>query len=246
MAAGTHIRIGGTRIELRSGGTLRDAAEGIEWLGRTNLRALQRDPKLREEAIRRVMSPSCAERCYVRTGRDGAIHHDCHCPSGFQYSSDEHAQALESCPARDVWSDLASLIAGHHAAGRGDEDPIVCDCDDLTPAAISVAAWIAWFSPQKFGIAGVDIGAYHDDDARYAIAITRPPGAPIAHAYGLTNREPPSPQPRIVLRTKADPSRPAAEWFVWDPAAHWGMNRPKNSFYADGEIVAYELRRDNL
>lgn len=239
MAPRTHLRIGGTRIALGAGGTIRDAADLLETVTRANLRALRDDPTLREEAVRRVCSPSCADRCYVRTGVNGTVSHDCHCPSGFQYAGDEDKEELEGCTARDSWSDLRSLIAGHKIAGRGPNDPIVCDCDDLGPSSLSVAAYLAWLAEKGAPIAGMPaIGAMPDQDARFAIAITRPPKADIAHLYGLTNRPPPKPQPLIRI----------GEWFVWDAAAHWGMKRPLDSFYTnpDAETVAFELRRDNL
>ena len=66
MGHSTHIRIGGVRIRLNAGGTLRDPAEGLEYIARCNLRALQADPKLREEALRRVLSPPCSARGYVQ------------------------------------------------------------------------------------------------------------------------------------------------------------------------------------
>lgn len=235
---GTHIRIGGTRIGLHSNGGLTDAAELLVGLARANVRALRDDPDLRQETLRRVLSPA-VDRCRVQPNGS----HNCDAPSGFQYASDEEAQALESCAPNDVWSDIRGLYAGHKKAGRGANDPVVCDCDDLTPTALAAAAWISWLAP-KGSIAppgslsaGTDLAGWHDDDARFAIAITRPKNAPIAHAYGLVNRPPPAPQPTIPM---------GQCWYVWDPAAHWGMPRPKDSFYKDGEIVAHELLRDHL
>ncbi len=80
------------------------------------------------------------------------------------------------------------------------------------------------------------VGIKRDPGARFAIAITHPPNADIAHAYGLMNRRPPAPQPEIKN----------GEWYVWDPAAHWGMPRPPDSFYFGSEPTAFELRRDNI
>ena len=258
MGHSTHIRIGGVRIRLNAGGTLRDPAEGLEYIARCNLRALQADPKLREEALRRVLSPPCSARCYVQRDAAGKLSHDCTCSSGFQYGSDEHAQDLEDCPARDVWSDVRSLIAGHN--GRADLRasgidpalaPIVADCDDVTPAGLAVCAWIAWFAPRGYGLGGVgDLGSHRNDAARFAVGITlpaqdanQPSDERMAHAYGLTTLAPPPPQPDIRMGR-------AGLWRVWDPAAHWGMKRPPDSYYdatrTGGEVAIFELRRDHL
>ena len=232
MGDGTHIRIGGTRIALRAGSTLRDAAGFLSDLCGVNIRAIRDTPRLREEALRRVLSPPCASRCYVR--RDGPdVIHDCVCASGFQYASDPEAQELEACPARDVWNDFASLVMAHEQAGRGTTDPIVADCDCLTPAAVGVAAWLAWF--------GTDVWTrYRDPTATFAVGITLPPAVQIAHCYALTNRRPPSPQPPITLPFEGGP------WYVWDAAAHWGMPRPPNQFYTLGEKVAYPIVQAQL
>jgi hypothetical protein len=119
----------------------------------------------------------------------------------------------------------------------------VADCDDLAPAAVSVGAYIAWYAPRGTrGIGGRDLSGFNDDQARFAIAITHPEGANIAHAYALTNRVPPAPQPRIALASASG----GETWYVWDPAAHWGMQRPPDDFYRRGEVVAFEIRRDDL
>ena len=238
----THIRLGGHRIELRSKGSLRDACDLLGGLTRGNLRSINADPDLRAEAIRRALSPAI-DRCYVKENMlGGGLRHDCNGHSGFQYSSDEEAQALEACPARDVWSDWGGLLAGHAKAGRGDLDPIVADCDDLAPAALSVAGWIAWFAPKgSKGLGGRDLNDFRDEEARFAVAITHPKGANIAHAYALTNRVPPPPQPKISMGVVG-----GCEWYVWDPAAHWGMRRPPDDFYKNGEVVAFEIRREDL
>jgi len=238
---GTHVRLGGTRIDLRSTGTLGDAADLLAGLGRANVRAIRSDAALREEALRRALSPA-VDRCRVQ-GMGTTLRHDCTAPSGFQYASDEEAQALEACSPNDVWSDIRGLIIGHKRAGRGPDEPIVADCDDLTPSALGVAAYISWFAPPGLLApdgtlsAGQDLSRWRDDDARFAVAITRPPKAEIAHAYGLTNRVPPWPQPKIEM---------GKGWYVWDPAAHWGMPRPRDEFYRTGDVVAHEVRRADL
>src|ERR1700679_3354247 len=135
----THIRLGAHRIEVRSKGSLRDACDLLGGLTRGNVRSMMADPDLRSEAIRRALSPA-VPRCYVKHDlMSGGTRDNCNGHSGFQYASDEEQQALEACPARDVWSDWGGLIAGHAKAGRGADDPIVADCDDLAPAEISVA-----------------------------------------------------------------------------------------------------------
>ncbi len=241
---GTHIRIGGVRIDLRFSGTIKDAADLLGGVTRASLRSIIADPVLREEAIRRVLSPPCAVRCFV--SKDGT-RHDCNCPSGFQYSSDPEQQALEGCPARDVWSDLRSLLKGHHEAGRGADDPIVADCDDLTPSTLAVAAYIAWFAPKGYAVNGFELGAWRRDEERFASAITLPPDKPgaanerVAHAYGLVSKPPPAPQPRIAMVDKE-----GRRWFVWDASAHFGMKRPPDSYYVTGEIAGFEIHRENL
>lgn len=267
MSGGTHIRIGGVRIDFRSGGSLAGAAEHLSVLARDNIRAFQADPRLREEAIRRVLSPPCPVRCYV--SEDGN-RHDCNCGGGFQYASDPEQQSLEGCQPADVWSDFPSLIAGHYTrCQRLGEDPnttpIVADCDDLTPTSLSVAAWIAWFAPERLiagafteigGIASMalgmprfmrrelNLGEYRDNGARFAVAITLPPDEPgkprVGHAYGLTNRVPASPQPRIEMPLLGGP------WYVWDDSAHRGMARPNDGYYPKGEVVAFEISKENI
>ncbi len=244
---GTHIRIGGVRIGLRAGGQIRDAAELLEGITRINLRALRDDPSLREDAIRRVLSPPCPVRCYV--SQDGA-RNDCDCVSGFQYASDPEAQAMAGCPARDVWNDLRSLGIGHYESGRGHHDPIVADCDCLTPATLAVYAYMAWFAPEKYNVTGVrayngfNLGAFRSDQKRFAVGITLPPYEPgkdrIGHAYGLMNAIPLAPQPAIKMPYKED------AWWVIDPSAHWGMKRPPDDYYGTGEFAAFEVRRENL
>jgi hypothetical protein len=242
----THIRLGAHRIEIRSKGSLKDACDLLGGLTRGNLRTLVSDSSIRAEGVRRALSPAIG-RCYVKHDvLSGGVRHNCNGHSGFQYASDEEQQALEACPARDVWSDLGGLFAGHAKAGRGPDDPVVADCDDLAPAALSVAGYLAWFidrdAPELAGLGGLSYDRLHDDHARFAVAITHPKGANIAHAYGLTNRVPPAPQPRIALASAGG----GETWYVWDPAAHWGMNRPPDDFYRKGELVGFEIRREDL
>lgn len=236
-----HIRLYGRRISLRAGRSIRDAAEILEGITRVNIRALRDDPALREEAMRRVLSPPCQTRCYV--SEDGASN-DCNCVSGFQWTSDPEAEAMQGCPARDVWNDFVSLGVGHQAAGRGAADPIAADCDCLTPIALGAMAYLAWFAPRSYSIDGFSLGAQRSHEKRFAVGITLPPPDPtkerIGHAYGLVNYIPKAPQPPIKMPFKG------GDWWVWDPSAHWGMTRPPDDFYATGEFVAYEVRRENL
>ncbi len=242
--SGTHIKLGSHRIALLAGSSIADAAGLLGEVTRINLRALRDDPSLREEAIRRVFSKPCASRCYV--SRDGADH-DCDCASGFQWTTDPEAQALEGCPPRDVWNDLRSLIHGHKARGAGPDEPIACDCDCLTPATLAVAAYTSWLAPKNAAIGGVNLGAYASSPSRptrFAVGITLPPPDPskerIGHAYGLINAVPAAPQPMIRMPFAGGP------WYVWDASAHHGMTRPPNDFYTLGKFVAFEVRRDDL
>jgi hypothetical protein len=253
---GTQVRLGGMRIDLRQGDRqmLYAAAEILEAITRANMRDMRDDPRLRDEAIRRALSLPCTDRCYVTPGPGGVGTVDnCDSSSGFQYASDDEKEALEGCPARDTWSDLRALLSGHHDSGRGPDHPVVADCDCLTPATLAVAAYLAWLAPSNFGVGGItlggvqhggySLGGLRDEGARFAVGITLPPPTPgagqMAHAYGLTNRRPAAPQPEIR----------SGEWYVWDAAAHFGMQRPKDSFYfppKPGVIVAYELRKTDL
>lgn len=253
MRGDRHIRIGSARIQYDVGASILDAADSLASIARVDLRQLRDDPRLRDEAIRRVLSPPCPTRCYV--SGDGA-RHDCTCPSGFQWTTDPEAQALEGCPPRDVWSDIRALLAGHHAAGRGPHDPIACDCDDLTPTSIAVAGYLAWFAPETLSVSGFsdfslegtcarcNMGAAKGREPRFAVGITLPPPLPgkerIGHAYGLVSYKPQAPQPEIKMPYKD------GDWWVWDASAHFGMARPANDFYTSGEYVAVEVRRDAL
>lgn len=266
MGGGTHIRLGGMRYELRAGGSIHDPCELLASIARGNLRAFIDDPRLRAEIIRRVMSPPCAVRCHVSP--DGA-RNDCDCPSGFQYTSDPEQQASIGCEARDVWNDARALLVTHEEAGRGPDDPIMIDCDCITPTSLAAAAWLAWYGPPAHpSIAGVvlggvelpappsavlsvlargrvpELGAARGEDARFAVGITLPPEVPgkdrVGHCYGLVNRKPKAPQPPILMPFEGGP------WWVWDLSAHFGMPRPADAFYTTGEAVAYPLVRDGL
>jgi len=250
--AGTQLRFGDQLVDLRLCGTLDDAAFLLVGLARANVRALNRDKDVCTEAIRRVLSPPI-DRCYVQ-GHGNGLSHDCTGESGFQYASDEEQQALEGCRPSDVWSDFTALLSGHDQAGRGMDDPVVCDCDDMGPVACGVFAWLAWFGekgmrtpkgswyPEGQEIPGLGKASR---GARFAIAITKPPRAPIAHAYVLMSKPPGPPQPEIRMKIEGAGGKPE-DWWVLDPAAHWGMPRPDDGFYGRGEVVAHELRQDSL
>lgn len=237
---GTHIRLGAHRIDLQAGNSIADFAELLAGITRANIRALRDDPVLREEAFRRVNSPPCPDRCYV--SQDGR-RDNCNCASGFQWTTDPEAQALQGCPARDVWNDFRALGMGHHESGRGRKDPIAADCDCLAPIWLAVAAFSAW-NPQDISVAGIQLGAYRKDDAQFAVGITLPPLVPgkerVGHAYALQTILPSPPQPAIQMPYQGGP------WWIADPSAHWGMSRPDNKYYATGEYVAFPIRRDAL
>lgn len=248
--SGTHLRLGGHRIDLRAGGSLQDFADLLAAMTRGNIRAFRDDPSLRAEMVRRVMSPPCASRCYV--SRDGT-QNDCNCNSGLQWTTDPEAEALQGCPARDVWNDARALWQNHQMSGRGPDQPIVADCDCLTPLSLGVAAHMAWHGRHISGMSGIvlgsagfefgDVGALISPRQRFAVGITLPPEVPgkerIGHAYGLVNYRPAAPQPEIKMPYPGD-------WWVWDASAHWGMARPADSFYTTGEYVGSEVRRDDL
>lgn len=252
----TQMRIGGTRVALKLSGSLGDAADHLATMTRTNIRAMLRDPRVRDEAIRRVMTDPCVSRCYVSS--DGT-RNDCDCNSGFQWTTDGEAQAMmreglsgEGCPARDVWNDFTSLMIGHADSGRGHHQPIAADCDCLTPVSLAVAGYLAWFAPERLAVEGVaiggrrlNLGSLRSNDARFAVGITLPPDEPgkerVGHAYGLMNRMPRAPQPPIKM-----PFKDGGPWWVWDASAHWGMTRPSDSFYTTGEFVGFEVSREGL
>ncbi len=253
MAGGTHIRLGAFRYELRAGGSILDPCEILASITRGNLRAFIDDPRLRAEIIRRLQSPPCAVRCYVHA--DGA--NDCTCPSGFQYTSDPEQQASIGCEARDVWNDARALLVTHEEAGRGARDPVMVDCDCITTAGIAGAAWLAWYEPQRAPLAGVHLGGVELAGAspvaaflgavqapQFAIGITLPPEVPgkprVGHCYGLVTQKPRDPQPPIQMPFEGGP------WYVWDLSAHFGMARPSDEFYTNGEAVAFPVVKEGL
>ena len=240
MGDGTHIKLGAGRIGLQAGASIQDAADLLAVIAGINRRALQADPDMRADAIRRVLSPPCPDRCYVSS--DG-LHHDCYCPSGFQWTTDGEAEAMQGCPARDVWNDLRSLYLAHRNRGAGPDEPIAADCDCLTPAHLSVLSHLAWEQPRSgYAISGVQLGDVRDAGKRFAVGITLPPPEPgkerIGHAYGLVNYMPRAPQPPIKMPFRGGP------WWVIDASAHWGMRRPADSFYTSGEFVGTEVLRN--
>jgi len=237
----TQIRLGGVRIGMQVAGSIDDLADILCGIARANLRAFSADSELRDDAVRRILSPPCATRCYVT--QQG---HDCHCPSGIQYTSDPEAQLMEGCDAKDVWNDWRSLAIAHQKQGRGEDDPYVADCDCITPAHLGLAAWIAWMQGKNpAAINGISLGAFLRPEAGFAVGITLPPdrgdGSPrIGHAYSVITSRPQPPQPIIEMPYENGP------WYVWDGAVHFGMTRPPDSYYTTGQYCAYPLRKKDL
>ncbi len=246
-----HIRIGGVRYDVRATGSVVDAADLLASLTRANVRRLRDDAVIREEAMRRILSPPCFVQCRTVPNPFGPDTSQCGCDSGFQYMSDEAQQRLEGCAPNDVWSDVGALLLNHrsigHSAGKSDAqidaEPIPCDCDDLLTAALGGACYLAWYGSGRYQ-------RYLDPEAEFAAAITRPPntappGQPpnnnMAHAYGLVTRRPEAPQPEIQLR-----DRSGKIWWVWDQAAHWGMPRPSDAYYGRGVVTAFPVIRPGL
>jgi hypothetical protein len=152
----------------------------------------------------------------------------CSCSSGWQYTDDNHVQALEKCPPNDVWSDARALLLHHREIGRGDTDPILCDCDDLTAICAACAVFSAW---QSAGSKVAD-GRPADPGTDIHVAITRPPAANMAHAYMLSPHPPMAGEPPIQVR---------GLW-VFDPAGRWGMRRPSSDFYGTGDVAVFPVR----
>lgn len=193
------------------------------------------DEALADRFRRRIYTPPCDRQCFVVQHREGeAVMNGCTCSaSGFQYTDDVDVQRLEGCQPNDVWSDARALEAHHLKVGRGEDDPILCDCDDLTQICAAMQAldmWIAAGRPMKNGRPvdpkGLDV----------AVAIARPKETNIAHAFVLSNAVPRDGEPAIRVGKR----------YVFDPAARWGMHRPKNDFYWNGDVAVFPIRFADL
>jgi len=233
------LRIGADITDMNLHGSVWDSADLLAALARTNLRSFvpgpwgEGDEALAAEIARRTNTAPCDQQCFITAHSDGALMKTgCGCASGWQYASDEDVQTLEGCKPQDVWNDARGLILNHVKVGRGDADPILCDCDDLTAICAASAKYQMWKSagsPTTFGGRPRDVGEVQ-------VAITRPKGKNMAHAYMLSSTKPVEGEPQIRLQ---------GLW-VFDPAARWGMTRPPESFYGDGEVAVYPLRFSDL
>ena len=180
------LRIAGVATDIDLTGTVWDASIcSPGWRGPTcdpssRGRGGQGIRGLADEMIRRCLTPPCEGQCWVVGHREGEREmQGCTCSAGWQYTDDNHVQALEKCPPNDVWSDARALLLHHREIGRGDNDPILCDCDDLTAICTACAVYSAW---QVGGSTVVD-GRPVDPGTEIHVAITRPPAANMAHAY---------------------------------------------------------------
>lgn len=240
------LRIGGDTRDVHLHGTVWDASDLLTSLTRTNLRSFvpgpwgPGDPELADAMNRRCLTAPCDRQCFVvQHGRGGLTKTGCSCSSGWQYTSDEDVQALEGCEPNDVWNDARALQKHHLKIGRGENDPILCDCDDLTAICGACAAYSAWKSagsPMENGRAVTPPGC----DIR--VGITRPPTKNMAHAYMLSSWAPIAGEPRIKVR----PPKSSEDLFVFDPAGRWGMKRPDPSFYGRGDVAVYRVRFEDL
>lgn len=238
------LRIGASITDVNLHGSVWDAADLLTGLTRTNLRSFvpgpwgEGDGALAAMIAKRTNTAPCDQQCFITAHSDGdVVKTGCGCTSGWQYTSDEDVQTLEGCKPQDVWNDARGLIIHHVKVGRGDADPILCDCDDLTAICAASAKYQIWKS------AGAPMtGGRPRDVGDIRVAITRPKGKNMAHAYMLSSSKPVEGEPAIRLEVPED----GTKLWVFDPAARWGMKRPPEEFYGDGEVAVYPLRFSDL
>lgn len=238
------LRIGASISDVNLHGSVWDHADLLAGVSRASLRSFVPGPwGTGDEALavgiaRRTNTAPCVEQCFITSHADGdLVKTGCGCESGWQYTSDEDVQTLEGCKPQDVWNDARGILIHHMKVGRGDSDAILCDCDDLTNICAASAKYQMWKengSPMSGGRPR-DVG-----DVR--IAITRPKGKNMAHAFMLSSTKPVGGEPEIRIK---DPDDGTKLW-VFDPAARWGMRRPPEDFYDDGEVAVYPLRFSTL
>lgn len=232
------LRIGGAVTDISLHGSVWDAADLLAGLARTSLRSFvpgpwgEADEALASEFVRRCSSVGCEKQCFVTKGRSGApTAGGCSCAGGgWQYTDDEDVQVLEGCPPGDVWNDARGLLLHHTKVGRGTDDPILCDCDDLTNVNAAVAKYVAWEregKPMRDGLPR-DVG-----DVR--VGITRPKRSKMAHAYMLSTWKPMAGEPEIDMKVGG------TRMYVFDPAGRWGMKRPPEDFYGNGEVAVFPV-----
>lgn len=218
------------RIRLR--GSIRDACDVLAAMARANLRALLADDSLAREVVRRFdrENEGC---CFRAANPRNPRQVGCHCQVGIQYETDEDIQVAEGCKPDDVWSDIRSLLHFHERMGRGPEDPVLGDCDDITPI---VGAFGKFVEALNGG----------GDRIRIYCAIVRPLESPMAHAYLLQDVPPPPGEP-VTRRSETEiHGENVKDLYVYDPSARYGMRRPPASYYLTGEHAAFPLRLRDL
>lgn len=231
------IRTAGSSTDIDLTGTVWDACDFLAALARTDLRSFIDGPwgkgneGLAKEMVRRLSTDPCQTQCFVVSHKNGenVVTQGCTCSSGWQYTDDNHVAALEGCGPNDLWSDARALLKKHYEIGRGPDQPILCDCDDLT--SITAGCW-----------------AYMDPNADVRVAITKPYKSNMAHAYVIADKPWQAPGEPLIKISVPDLKNPSkkVERFVFDPAGRWGMKRPVDSFYADGEVAVFPVRREDL
>ncbi len=238
------LRIGNSITDVNLNGSVWDHACLLTGVAKASLRSFVPGPWGKEdEALavgiaRRTNTPPCVSQCFITAHGEGElVKRGCGCESGWQYTSDEDVQTLEGCKPQDVWNDARGILVHHMKVGRGDDDAILCDCDDLTNICAASAKWQMWKAAGRPMTRGRprDVG-----DVR--IGITRPSGKNMAHAYMLSNTKPAEGEPAIQIKDPND----GVKLYVFDPAARWGMKRPPEDFYGDGEVAVYPLRFSDL
>jgi len=232
-------------------GPVWDHADLLASVGRATLRSMvdgpwgKADADLARELVRRTHTDPCREQCFIVAHTDGTVtKKGCGCVgSGWQYTNDPDVEVLNGkCPPRDVWNDGRSLLYHHSKQGRGDKDPIYCDCDDLTIVCAAVAKYEAWVAAGKpthsvRTLLGNSVKVPDDPPGLDVCGcITKPPDSMTAHAFVLA--------PWVLAQ--GEPEIRVGALYVFDPAGRWGMRRPKDSFYGRGDVAPFPLRFRDL
>lgn len=236
------VRTGDSVRKVNLRGNVWDHADLLSSVGRAALRSFVSGPwgpgdaELADEMIRRTHTDPCERQCFITAHADGKrVMKGCHCPgSGWQYTSDEDVQTLEGCSPNDVWNDARAILDNHRKVGRGASDPILCDCDDLAIICGAVAVYEPWMRagcPMRDGLPVDPPGA-----PEIITTITQPPDSSMAHAFLLSS----------VPLIPEEPTIRVGAMYVTDPAGRWGMRRPVNSFYGNGNVAKFRLRLSDL
>lgn len=234
------VRMNGESRKVNLRGSVVDYADLLTSVARATLRSFvpgpwgPGNPELAAEMIRRTHTPPCDSQCFVVVHDDGGkTMKGCHCPgSGWHYTDDTDMEAMNSCSPNDVWNDAASLLYHHEKQGRGAEDAIYCDCDDMAINIAAVAKYEEWLRrgcPMKGGIP-------QDGEMEVYGCIAKPDDSNTAHAFVMTSA-PLIPDERIIR---------VGRLFVTDGAARWGMRRPEDTFYGSGTVAPFPVRFSDL